>query len=112
MPQGVEVVETGRVMTDRGRLVLLRDDGGAWGLFLEQDPRDWLGQRVTIRGRRYGFANLHVTGIVRGDGVPPPEKTTGKLISVLVAIMVAIGGVGLLWSLISTLWSVAEVLVF
>lgn len=82
MPQGVEVVETGRLMIDAGRTVLLRDDGGEWGLFFERDLVDLVGQRVTVRGNRYGFGMLHVTAIARGNDAPPsPQRRTDRIMA-------------------------------
>ncbi len=100
MPQGTIHIETGRLMTEDGVAVLLRDDGGSWDLFLERGPGDLMGQRVTIRGERCGFNLLHVTGIARGSEIPPEPQPNGRVrqrieravaVTVVAALLGALG---------------------
>ncbi len=106
MPQGVTKIETGRLMTDRGQPILLRDDGGCWGLFFERNPNALMGQRVTVRGIRYGFGRIHVTGVVQGSEAPPEDRR-GRFGDIMCAGLFALASAALIVSVANTLWSFA-----
>lgn len=63
MPQRTRHNETGILLTERGRLVLARDDGGIWLLDAGWRTRRHLGRRVRITGIRDGFDLLAVTSV-------------------------------------------------
>lgn len=107
MPHGVEVIETGRLMVRDARTVLVRDDGGCWGVFLECRARDFIGRRVTVRGTRFGFAMLHVTGIAPGSQVPPEPRSFGYwLAAPAVAVQLAVIA-SLFWPVVRAVWTLA-----
>lgn len=107
MPQGVEVIETGRLMIRDARTVLVRDDGGCWGVFLDCRARDFIGRRVTARGTRFGFAMLHVTGVAPGSQVPPEARSfTGWLAAPAVAVQFAVIA-SLIWPVVRAIWQFA-----
>lgn len=111
MPQGVEVIETGRLMIDDARTVLVRDDGGCWGVLLDCKAREFIGRRVTVRGTRFGFASLHVTEIAHGNEVPP-ERQDRLTLSLLLAMglqLVII--VTLLWPIVGAVRQLAGLLI-
>ena len=100
MPQGAEVIETGRLMIDDARTVLVRDDGGCWGLFLDCKARAFIGRRVTVRGTRLGFASLHVTGIAHGNEVPPERRDMLTLLLLPAVALQLFVVVTLLWPIV------------
>lgn len=107
MPQGVEVIETGRLMIRDARTVLVRDDGGCWGVFLDCRARDFIGRRVTVRGTRFGFAMLHVPGVAPGSQVPPEARSlTGWLAAPAVAAQLAVIA-SLIWPVARSVWQFA-----
>jgi Protein of unknown function (DUF5818) len=100
MPQGVEVIETGRLTVDGVRTVLVRDDGGCWGVFFDCKAREFIGRRVTVRGTRFGFASLHVTGIAHGTNVPPERRDTETLLLLPDVALQLVVVVTLLWPVV------------
>ena len=107
MPQGVEVIETGRLMLRNERTVLVRDDGGCWSLFLECRAAGLLGRRVTVRGTRFGFAMLHVTGIAPGSQVPPEARAFGGwLVAPVIAVQLVVIA-SLIWPIVRAIWQLA-----
>ena len=60
MPRGTHHDETGIVTTENGQLVLLRDDGGRWRLDAPLRAREYIGQRMRVKGTRSGFDLLDV----------------------------------------------------
>lgn len=111
MPQGVEVIETGRLMIHDARTVLVRDDGGCWGVFLDCKARDFMGRRVTVRGTRFGFASLHVTGIARGNEVPPERWNAAGLLLLPVAAFQLLVVVTLVWPIVGVIRRLAGFLI-
>jgi hypothetical protein len=67
MPKGSRHDEQGLLLSDRGRLVLRRDDGGHWRLEADWDAYRMVGQRVRVQGVRCGFDLLDVEQIARAD---------------------------------------------
>lgn len=63
MPKGSRHDEQGLLLSDRGRLVLRRDDGGHWRLQADWDAYQMLGRRVRVAGIRCGFDLLDVERI-------------------------------------------------
>lgn len=70
MPMGTRHVVTGRLLEDRGRLVLDVDDGGTWRLHARPDAHRLVGRRVTIDGTRVGFDELDVVSVRLPDAAP------------------------------------------
>ncbi|HTU12124.1 MAG TPA: DUF5818 domain-containing protein [Allosphingosinicella sp.] len=65
--------EEGRLLTERGHMILQREDGGRWRLESDADLTPLLGARVRMTGMRAGFDLLVVTQIEwTGDanGIP------------------------------------------
>jgi hypothetical protein len=67
MPIGSKHDETGRLLRERGWLILQRDDGGRWRLDADPRAERMLGQRVRIEGIRSGFDLLDVRRITRAE---------------------------------------------
>ena len=63
MPRGSFHIETGLLLRQRGRLILLREDGGIWRLSADAEADQLLGRRVRLEGIRIGFDLLDVTRI-------------------------------------------------
>jgi hypothetical protein len=58
-------VEQGRLLRERGSLILQRDDGGRWRLDADALCEELLGLRVRVEGVRSDFDLLEVSRIVR-----------------------------------------------
>ena len=63
MPLGSKHDETGRLLRERGAMVLERDIGGRWRLDADPSTERMLGQRVRVEGVRSGFDLLDVRRI-------------------------------------------------
>lgn len=63
MPKGSRHDEQGLLLSDRGRLVLRRDDGGHWRLQADWNAYRMVGRRVRVEGVRCGFDLLDVERI-------------------------------------------------
>lgn len=67
MPMGSRHDEVGLLLSDHGRLVLRRDDGGHWRLDADRGAYGMVGQRVRVQGVRCGFDLLNVHRIARAE---------------------------------------------
>lgn len=62
---------------------------------------------MTIRGERYGFGMLHVTGIAPGAQMPPKERPFGTwLASPAAAVEFGVSAL-VLWYVIRPVWQFA-----
>lgn len=55
--------ETGLLLSEAGRLVLRRDDGGAWRLDADSTVKTLVGRRVRVQGVRGGFDLIDVRSV-------------------------------------------------
>lgn len=71
MPRGTHYTLTGTLRPGLWGFALQMDDGGVWQLDVRPSARRYLGQRVTVAGKRSGFDLIDVDRI--GPATPPPE---------------------------------------